>query len=66
MKTDEIYEHFYQNWSRAMRELGFSKNTYQAWLKNGYIPMPSQLKIEEVTNSKLIADINITKKRKRA
>jgi len=63
MKIEEVYEQYYQNWSRAMRELGFSKNTYQLWLKSGYIPMPSQLKIEETTNGKLLADVTKMKKR---
>lgn len=58
MKIEEVYNWFDHNWALAMRETGLSKNTYQLWLKKGYIPMHTQLRIEEATNKKLLADVS--------
>jgi hypothetical protein len=62
MTSDDVHKHFKNNWSDAMRKLGFSQNAYQNWLKIGYIPVATQIRIEEATNYKLKSDL--TKQRK--
>lgn len=57
MDTVDVLSHF-GSWTNAMRELKFGVNTYQHWVKIGYIPMPAQIKIEKLTKKKLVADIN--------
>jgi hypothetical protein len=56
MSVDDVYNYYDQNWSRAMRDLGFGVNTYQNWIKNGYIPIATQRKIENITTGRLKAD----------
>ncbi len=58
MKIDEVHEFFEGNWTKAMRGLKLGVNTYQHWIKIGYIPMPAQIKIQKTTKGKLLADIN--------
>lgn len=48
---------YYGTWSRLIREAGLGVSTYQKWLKKGYIPYRSQLLIEKITKTKLLADI---------
>ena len=58
MDIKEVHEFFEKNWTKAMRGLRLGVNTYQHWMKIGYIPMPAQMKIEKLTKGKLIADVN--------
>ncbi len=58
MKAKEVHAAYDCNWSKCMRELGLGNNTYKYWLKHGYIPMPTQLKIEKLTDGRLKADLN--------
>lgn len=58
MTIQEVYDYYWRNWSEATRCLGMGKNSYQYWKKIGYIPMPTQKKIEKATNGRLVADIN--------
>jgi hypothetical protein len=57
MLLQELHAH-YGTWSKMTRELELGTSTYQAWLKKGYIPYPSQLIIEKKTRGKFKADIS--------
>jgi hypothetical protein len=56
MLLQELYAH-YGNWARLSRELGFGSNTYQGWIKKGYIPYTTQLRIEKKTLGEFLANI---------
>jgi hypothetical protein len=58
MNIEEVRAYFDGSWTQAMRGLKLGVNTYQHWVKIGYIPMPAQIKIQKSTKGKLIADIN--------
>lgn len=57
MTVDDVYEYFGKNWSEACRELKLGKNTSRAWVLKGYIPIYTQLRIEKLTDGKLLADV---------
>jgi len=61
MTLDEIYNAYGRNWSNVCRELKLGKNTTSSWVKKGYIPMHTQLRIEKATNGKLLADVTLNK-----
>lgn len=56
MNANDVKEH-YVTWANAMRKLKLGTNTYGYWLKQGYIPVIMQRKIEEVTKGKLKSDV---------
>lgn len=58
MKIEEVRGYFENNWTRAMRALKLGANSYQNWLRIGYIPIPTQLKIEKATKGALVAEVN--------
>lgn len=58
MTIEEVHTFFEASWTKAMRGLKLGVNTYQHWVKVGYIPMPAQIKIQKLTKGKLLADIN--------
>ena len=53
MKITDVYNYFNHSWSRAMRELGFSRSAYSNWIKLGSIPESTQVRIELITQRKL-------------
>lgn len=55
MTLEELKAH-YKTWTRAMRDLDFSPNAYQNWLKAGEIPYHAQLRIQDRTKGKFKAD----------
>lgn len=55
MLAEELRAH-YGSWAKMSRELDFGSNTYQRWLKLGYIPFSAQCVIEKKTNKKFKAD----------
>jgi len=57
MNVTQLHEFYNKNWSHMSRELNLGKNTYQTWVRNGYIPIPTQIKIEKATKGKLKADL---------
>lgn len=61
MTLDEIKEH-YTTWTRAMRELDFSPNCYQNWVRAGSIPLHAQLRIEDRTKGLFKADKKLKNK----
>lgn len=54
---------YYGSWARMSRELDLSSTTYQNWLRNGYIPYPTQCIIEKKTNKKFKAEKTDAKKK---
>ncbi len=62
MTIQEVYDYGYRNWAATMDNFGLGRNTYQYWLRVGYIPMPMQLRIEKITNGELKADVNKAQK----
>lgn len=61
MTINDVYEFGGECWSDAMKLIDLGPNTYQNWLRKGYIPMATQLRIEKVTHKRLKADINLPK-----
>jgi len=45
------------------KETGMSAMSLGNWLKWGYVPLDSQVKIEQLTDGKLKADLNHAKKK---
>lgn len=52
MTVDNVKDH-YVTWANAMRKLGLSQNSYQYWVKQGYIPINMQRIIQEETKGRL-------------
>lgn len=48
---------YYVTWAHAMRELDLGVNTYGYWVRQGYIPVHMQRRIEEITKGKLKSDV---------
>lgn len=65
MKPEDLKKH-YITWTRAMRELNFSPNAYQNWVRAGSIPLHAQLRIEDTTNGLFKADKKATNKYEKA
>jgi hypothetical protein len=57
ISIDALYNHYEKNWTKLTKELGLGVNTYQNWLRKGYIPYSTQTKIQEKTNGVFIANI---------
>lgn len=65
MQISEVHDYYWRNWANAMRQLGLSRNAHHYWIRKGYIPIATQLKIEKITNSDLKADVTIAAEEKR-
>ena len=59
MTINEFYEFYDKNWMKGMRSVGLSRSAYNYWLKVGYIPHGTQLKIEILTSKVLKATKNV-------
>lgn len=55
MTPGEIKEYF-SNGYKFSRETGMAIQSFHNWLKWGYVPLNSQLKIQTITDGKLKAD----------
>ena len=55
MLLEDLKKH-YTTWTRAMRELDFSPNAYQNWVRAGSIPFHAQLRIQDKTKGLFKAD----------
>ena len=55
MTLEELKKH-YMTWTRVMRELDFSPNAYQNWVRAGSIPLHAQLRIQDKTKGLFKAD----------
>lgn len=58
MTLEEVYNHYGQCWALTCRELGVSRNTYQNWVKKGFIPIETQVRIEHTTKGLFKANLN--------
>jgi hypothetical protein len=54
MTTDEVYQYFGTAYAAA-KAMGITKQAFSEWIKNGFIPLKRQKKIEALTKGKLIA-----------
>lgn len=61
MTLEELKKHF-GTWTHFTREMGFGFTTHLRWLKQGYIPYPSQCVIETKTDKLFKADMEHAKK----
>ncbi len=55
MKPSEVKEYFVTGY-RFQLATGMTANSFDNWMKWGYIPMHSQCRLEEFTNGKLKAN----------
>lgn len=55
MKLEEVYQ-YYGSANQACKALGLSRQSFSVWNKRGYIPILQQLRLEKLTNGKLLAD----------
>jgi len=54
MTTEEV-KAFYGTGYKFQKSTGMSANSFENWMKRGFVPTFSQLKIERATNGKLKA-----------
>jgi len=54
MTTDEFKAYFKSSY-RFAKETGISHTQWIRWLRNGYIPITSQIRLELITHGKLKA-----------
>jgi len=54
MKTDDVYQFFGSAWKAACA-IGIAKQSFSNWIRRGFIPFKSQIKIEKITKGKLRA-----------
>lgn len=48
----------YGTYAKAFRTLGMGSSSYASWRKAGFIPITTQIKIEQMTNGELKADMS--------
>jgi hypothetical protein len=53
----EDFRDLYGSYARTSRELGMGSSSYLMWQRQGYIPISTQIKIEQMTNGKLQANL---------
>ena len=54
--TPKDVKKYYKTLYRFNKATGMSCSTLHNWIKWGFVPLPSQIKIEELTEKKLIAE----------
>lgn len=52
MTPEEVYQYFKSGYAAA-KAIGISNQSFSAFMKNGYVPLKTQRKIEKFTNGKL-------------
>jgi hypothetical protein len=57
MTVDDLKKYFGTTYKFA-KDTGCNSNSWSTWEKLGYIPARSQLKLENITASKLVADLS--------
>jgi len=57
MKLEDLVTK-YGTYANAFRTLGMGSSSYAAWRKSGFIPINTQMKIEQMTNGDLVADMS--------
>jgi ABC-type long-subunit fatty acid transport system fused permease/ATPase subunit len=63
MTTDELKNYFVTGY-RFKLKTGMAINTFQNWMKWGYVPMDAQCRIEEFTRGELKADFEHARRRR--
>lgn len=58
MKLSDVYLYFGGKWTNIAKSTGISRAAVSLWVKQGYIPYSSQLKIQAVTGDELQASID--------
>lgn len=53
--TIEELRAYYRNGYIFNKVTGMSGNSYLSWVRQGYVPIVSQLKIEQMTSGELVA-----------
>jgi hypothetical protein len=61
MTLKEIYEYYGNNWAQVARELKLGSTTLQKWKAKGYVPIRSQMVLEQRTNGLFKARIEDAK-----
>lgn len=56
--TIEDLKNVYENGNKFQLATGMPHGTYHNWMRYGYIPILSQLKLEKITGGILKADLN--------
>ncbi len=57
MTLEEVYDYYSKNWSKITRELKLGTTTLRNWKRRGFIPIRSQMLIEERTGGLFKASI---------
>ncbi len=60
MTIDEVIKYFGNNY-RYHKRTGMSPNNIYNWKRLGYIPIDTQMKIEQLSNGELKADLSDAK-----
>lgn len=63
MTIDDMVEYF-GNSHQLKKQTGMAHQNWNNWIKMGYIPIESQIKIESRTNGKLKASLSHVPKKK--
>lgn len=58
MTIEEVLE-IYKTGYQVCKALEISKQNFTRWQKSGYIPYRQQVKLEQLTNGKLKADLEM-------
>lgn len=61
MTLEEVIEHFGSLY-KVSKLTKFSHSTAYSWKKNGFIPIKTQMEIEEITGGELRANLDDCKK----
>lgn len=57
MTIDDVYKYYGTGYQMQKRH-GLAQNNFKYWLKIGYIPLSTQLKIEQLTGGELEANFD--------
>ncbi len=57
MLLEQVVDHFKSGY-RLNEETGMSANNLSNWIRLGYVPILSQIRLERMTDRQLIADLN--------
>lgn len=55
MTIEEVKDYFLTGYA-FRKATGMSADTFHSWMKKGFVPLKSQLKMERMTNGALKAD----------
>lgn len=58
MKLSQVYMYYGGSWANVANVLGLTRAAIHKWVKQGFIPLSAQKKIEMVSNGELKAELN--------